>query len=130
MRSREPQSRSHTKADELASHPNMQKGKHFPDNNKYQGRLGLHSPEVMIDHILYVFKHQHWVRLPKPSKHDSDLLEAGGHCSFHGSRGHVTLHCLTLKGTSRIWFNMVPRRVHPQLGEDSKVGGIPAKSLN
>jgi len=41
-------------------------------------------------------KHQPWVRLPKPSKHDPDLLEAR-HCSFHGSRRHATLHCWALK---------------------------------
>jgi len=33
------------------------------------------------------------VRLPKPSKHDSDLLEARGHCYFHDNQGYATLHC-------------------------------------
>ena len=31
-----------------------------------------------------------------PTKHDTDPLKAG-HCSFHDSRGHATLHCWALK---------------------------------
>jgi len=37
------------------------------------------------------------VRLSKPSKHDPDLLEAGGYYFFHGSWGHATLHCWGLR---------------------------------
>jgi len=36
------------------------------------------------------------VKLPKIVKHDTNFLEAGN-CSFHGSRGHATLHCWALK---------------------------------
>ena len=35
--------------------------------------------------------------LPKPRKHDQDLLEVGGHQSFHDSWGNATLYCWALK---------------------------------
>ena len=36
------------------------------------------------------------MKLRKLTEHDTDPLEAG-HCSFHGSWGHVILHCWVLK---------------------------------
>ena len=52
--------------------------------------------KLLIDQIFHVIKHQSWVKLPKPVKHDTDSLKAGN-CSFHGSRGHATRYCWALK---------------------------------
>ena len=71
-------------------------GKHFPNNNKDQGWLSIRFLKLPIDQILYIIKHQPWVRLSKPSKRSLNPLEAG-HCSFHDIRGHSTLHCWALK---------------------------------
>jgi len=72
--------------DEGASPPNTQEeGKHFLDSNKTKDDSVSTPLKLQIDQILHVIKHQPWVRLSKLRQHDSDFLEAGGHCSFHES---------------------------------------------
>jgi len=60
--------------------------------------------KLLIDQILHVIKHQPWVRLLKPSKHDPDPLKAG-HCSFHDIQGTPPSIVGPSKDTSRIYFN-------------------------
>ena len=109
----------------------QEEGKYFPDSNKDQRRLSLHSLKLPIDQILHVIKYQPWVRLPKPSKHDLDLLEARGHCSFHGSWGHATLHCWALK---RHLEDLVQRGYLEEFildqEEDPEVGDTPSESID
>ena len=57
--------------------------------------------KLPIDQILYIIKHQPWVKLSKPTKHDTDPLEVG-HYFFHGSRSTTPCIARSPKGVSRI----------------------------
>ena len=85
-----------TEVGEGTSCPNIQEREHFPNIYEYQGRLSLYPLKLMIDQILHIIKHQPWVKLLKPTKHNTDPLEAG-YYAFHGSRRHATLYCWALK---------------------------------
>jgi len=73
--------------------------------------------KLLINHTLHVIKVSTLCKTPNQSKHDPDLLEARGHYSFHGSRGHATLNCQSLKKapqwSSSIW---ITQRVCPRPG--------------
>ena len=67
---------------------------------------------------------------PKAVKHDTDSLKAEN-CSFHDSRGHVTLHCLTLK---RHLEDLMQRGYLDEFvlnsAEDPEVGRAPSETVD
>ena len=72
------------------------KGNASPIRAKTEDAPAFTPLKLPIDQILYIIKHQPWVKLAKMTKHDPDPLKSRS-CSFHGSRGHAILHCWALK---------------------------------
>ena len=101
-----------------------------PTTTKIKDDSGFTPLKLSIDQILHIIKHQSWVRLSKPSKHDTDLLEAG-HCSFYGSQGYPSLYCWALKRhlEDLILCGYLEEFIL-DLEEDPEVRDTPAESTN
>jgi len=104
-----------------ASRPNSQ-GERFPDNDIDRRRLSLHPLSCLLTRSSTSSSISHGVKLPKTVKHDTNSLKAGN-CSFHGSQGHVTVHCWPLKRHFEdltqcdIWMNSSSTRSPPKDGD-------------